>query len=352
MPADETREEGRQPSHPTVRLAPDAAIAARRKYLFEGVEPGREVPAPILRSWERSFALGLNMASRPGLDLLSQQKLREAQQRNEILVRAARGEMEALCRDASIAVVVLTDPHGLVLCRLGEGEFAEKAASVALQPGAVWEEKAAGTNAIGAALAERQSISVIGGEHFFEAHSILSCSAAPIFDPYGAIAGVLDLTNASNEPQALTMALVNRAAEQIERALFDAQFRNCEQMHFHSDPYLIGSPHEGSLAFEGDRLVGANRNGISLLGLRLAGARRPQLRRAVHLRARRHQPQSVVGRLHRSDEERRGLLRAPAAAASRASQLVARPTGRRRAAQGSDPDADHRSDSWLGRTPA
>jgi hypothetical protein len=55
----------------------------------------------------------------------------------------------------------------------------------------------------------------------------------------------LDLTNASNEPQALTMALVNRAAEQIERALFDAQFRNCEQMHFHSDPYLIGSPHHG-----------------------------------------------------------------------------------------------------------
>jgi transcriptional regulator of acetoin/glycerol metabolism len=120
-----------------VRLAPDAAIAARRKYLFEGVEPGKEVPAPILRSWERSFALGLNMTSRPGLDLLSQQMLREAQQRNEILVRAARGEMEALCRDASIAVVILTDPHGLVLCRLGEGEFAEKAASVALQPGVV-----------------------------------------------------------------------------------------------------------------------------------------------------------------------------------------------------------------------
>ena len=124
--------------------------------------------------------------------------------------------MEALCRDASIAVVVLTDPHGLVLCRLGGGEFAEKAADVALQPGAVWEEKEAGTNAIGAALAEGQSISVIGGEHFFEAHSILSCSAAPIFDPYGAIAGVLDLTNASDEPQALTMALVNRAAEQID----------------------------------------------------------------------------------------------------------------------------------------
>ena len=78
---------------------------------------------------------------------------------------------------------------------------------------------------------------------------------------------MLDLTNASKQPQALMMALVSRAAEQIERALFDAQFRNCEQMHFHTDPYLIGSTHEGSLAFEGDRLIGANRNGVSLLGL-------------------------------------------------------------------------------------
>ena len=269
MPADEFREERRAAARVTVRLAPEAAIAARRKFLFEGVAPGERVPAQILRSWERSFALGLNMAARPGLDLLSQQKLLEAQQRNEILVRAARGEMEALCRDASVAgaVVILTDPRGLVLSRLGDGDFAEQAANVALRPGVTWNESAAGTNAIGAALAEGQSISVVGGEHFFEAHSILSCSAAPIFDPFGAITGVLDLTNDSAEPQALTMALVSRAAEQIERALFDAQFRNCEQMHFHSDPYLIGSPHEGSLAFEGERLVGANRNGVSLLGL-------------------------------------------------------------------------------------
>jgi len=269
LPEDDVLEERRQPGRQGARLAPEAAIAARRRFLLDGVDPGRGVPASILRSWERSAALGLNMAAPPGLDLLSQQRLLEEQQRNQTLVRAARGEMEALCRDASVAgaVVILTDPHGLVLHRLGEGEFAEKAAGVALRPGATWDEKAAGTNAIGTVLAERQAISVIGGEHFFEVHSILSCAAAPIFDPFGAIAGVLDLTNASNEPQTLTMALVNRAAEQIERALFDAQFRHCEQMHFHSDPYLIGSPHEGSLAFEGDRLVGANRNGVALLGL-------------------------------------------------------------------------------------
>ena len=138
---------------------------------------------------------------------------------------------------------------------------------MALRPGARWDEATAGTNAIGVALAERQPISVIGGEHFFELHSILSCSAIPILDPSGAIAGVLGLTNAADVPQIHTLALVNRAAEQIEHSLFEAQFRNHELMHFHSDPYLVGTSHEGLLAFDCDRLIGANRNGVALLGL-------------------------------------------------------------------------------------
>ena len=137
--------------------------------------------------------------------------------------------MEALYRDAGVTggVVILTDPHGLVLYRPRRRTVSPtRRADVALRPGARWDEATIGTNAIGAAIAERQPESVIGGEHFFDVHSILSCSAAPIFDPFGAVAGVLDLTSSSNAPQALTLALVKRAAEQIERALFDAQFRN------------------------------------------------------------------------------------------------------------------------------
>ena len=65
LPEHDNREEGRRSSPHSVRLAPKAAIAARRKFLFEGVEPGDQVPASILRSWERSAALGLNMAARP-----------------------------------------------------------------------------------------------------------------------------------------------------------------------------------------------------------------------------------------------------------------------------------------------
>jgi len=277
LPQRETSEPSRAPLRPEettghetkARLSPEAAIEARLRFLCEGVAPGAAVPQAILRSWRRSAALGLKMATPPGFDLLSRQKLREAQQRNEALVRTARGEMEALFRDASLAggIVILTDPQGLVLHLLGKGQFASDAADVALRPGATWDEATVGTNGIGTAIAERRPISVVGGEHFFERHQILSCSAAPIFDPFGAITGVLDLTCASQAPDPLTLALTKRAVEQIERSLFEAQFRNHEQMCFHSDPYLVGSSHEGLLAFEGDRLVGANRNGVKLIGL-------------------------------------------------------------------------------------
>src|SRR5208282_327836 len=101
---------------------------------------------------------------------------------------------------------------------------------------------------------------------FFDMHRILSCSAAPLFGPCGEIVGILDLTQPSEVPQTHTLALVSRAVEQIENRMFHDRFRGHEQMHFHSDPYLIGSSHEGMLAFDGGRIAGANRKGVMLLG--------------------------------------------------------------------------------------
>ena len=251
------------------RLPKDAVIAARRRFLSEGALAGAKIRLPILRSWERSVAQGLNMEANPEIGVLSQLELREVQERNAVLVRAARSELETLFGDVGMegGIAILTDPQGVVLFCLGKGQFAREAANVALRAGAIWDERAAGTNAIGTALAEQHAISVLGSEHFFQMHSILSCSAVPIFGPCGEIAGVLDLTSDASVPQTHTLALVNRVAEQIEHRLFEEKFRGYEQMRFHSDPYLIGGSHEGLLAFDGGRLSGANRKGLALLGL-------------------------------------------------------------------------------------
>lgn len=242
---------------------------ARRRFIMDGAEPGPAVSPEIAASWRRSAAHGLDMEAPPTIESLSYWQLREVQERSAALLRAARGEIEALYQDArqTGTIVILTDAAGVVLATVGDAVFAERAARVALRPGVDWDEATVGTNAIGLALAEAREVAVSGGEHFFIQHAILSCSAVPIFDPRGRIAGVLDLSNSAEVPQTHTMALVRRAVEQIERRMFEAEARDMTRLHLHADRMLIGGSHEGVLAFDHGRLVGANRAGLGLVGL-------------------------------------------------------------------------------------
>lgn len=241
----------------------------RRRFLKEGIAPGDLVPPEIARSWQRSGAFGLDVDQRPNIEALSHQQMREILERNEALVHAARGEIEALHHDVRLTggIAILSDPHGVILATTGNIDFAERAARVSLRPGVDWNEATIGTNAIGTAIAEQREIAVSGAQHFFDAHRILSCSAVPILDPAGRVIGVLDLSNDADVPQTHTLALVKRAVEQIERRLFERRFGNHDRLHFHLDPNLVDSPHEGLLAFDEGRLVGANRYGLDLLGL-------------------------------------------------------------------------------------
>lgn len=252
------------------RLVGAAELAeARRRFLADGLAPAADVPAEIVASWRRSAGYGLDMEAPPSIEAMSYRQLREAQERSAMLVRAARAEIEALYSDArrTGAIVILTDASGVILATVGNIEFAERAARVALRPGVDWDEATIGTNAIGTALAEGREIAVAGGEHFFPEHAILSCSAVPILDPHGRIAGVLDLSNSAEVPQTHTLALVRRAVQQIERRLFDAEAGNLTRLHVHADRMQLGGVHEGVLAFDRERLVAANRAGLGLIGL-------------------------------------------------------------------------------------
>lgn len=243
-------------------------IAARRRFLVDRVVP-RGVPLAIVQSWLRSASHGLDAATQPATERVTRERLRDAVERNESLVQAAWGELEALCRDTESAggLVVLTDPQGFILMRVGSSAFSSEADRLALMPGVDWGEQAIGTNAIGTALFEQREISIIGAQHFLDIHSALSCSAMPIFNPLGTIVGALDLSTTAQVPHRYTLALVRRAVEQIERRLFEQMFGRYERMHLHANPFLLGSSHDACLAFEADRLVGVNRLGVELLGL-------------------------------------------------------------------------------------
>ncbi|MCF7767388.1 MAG: sigma-54-dependent Fis family transcriptional regulator [Achromobacter pulmonis] len=241
---------------------------ARQLFNQQGVVPGGLVAEPILRSWRRCADLGIDMRGARRAEPMTAAELREARQRNEALRRMSEPAMALLRREGgSDGLVILSDAQGLVLDSDGDIDFAQRASRVALMPGAPWDEAAAGTNAIGTALAEGRSIIVDGAEHYFEPNRILTCAAVPITDSEGRMLGVLDLSSPAREVRPDVLARVRAAVDLIEHQLFDTAHEPCAVLHLHVDRSGLGTPGEGLLAFQGDLLVGANRRAMQALGL-------------------------------------------------------------------------------------
>jgi transcriptional regulator of acetoin/glycerol metabolism len=247
----------------------DRIQAARHRFFDQGNAPRGLVPGTILRSWQRCAGLGLSASARPDVEPLTAQALREVCQKYEDLCRICLPEVHALYADASAtgSIVVLTAPDGLILEALGSADFLDKAARVSLRPGVPWSESSTGTNAIGTAMIEGRAIEVRGAEHFFAPHRVLSCSAVPIIDPFGKIAGVLDLSGASSVHHTHALGMVRFAVDQIERRLFERDFPDCRVLRVQRDHGLFGTPQEGILVFQDTRLVAANRHGLGMLNL-------------------------------------------------------------------------------------
>ncbi len=243
-------------------------LAVRSRFLSTGSVPDG-VPTPLVRSWQRSSQFGF---ASPTLarqrDRLEDAGLRSLKERNADLIAASMEEMASLANELSAlgGVVILTDPTGIVLSRLGEGGFSDDADRLGLNEGVDWSEQAIGTNAIGTVALEKVGLSIIGAEHLFCLNTSLSCSAVPILDPSGHLAGVLDVSTSFTVPHDHLLPLLRRAVIEIERRLFDLRFHGHAQLRFHSSQYLFGGPRDGVLAFDEDRLIGANRAALELLG--------------------------------------------------------------------------------------
>ena len=242
---------------------------ARRAFFEQRGMPAGQIPETILQSWTRCQRLGLIAERRPHIEPVPPADLKQIRERNERLWRLARAELDGLAAGASASgsMVLLTDDQGWILDAGGHPRFLDRAGRVALAPGACWNEAQAGTNAIGTAIAESRAVEVRGGEHYLAPHSILNCSAAPIFDPYGQLVGVLDISGDSRVPNVHALGLAQLAVTSIEHRFFDDGIGDCEVLRLHRDPAMLGSAREGLLAFRGDQLIAANQIGLQLLGL-------------------------------------------------------------------------------------
>ena len=250
--------------------APPTDLAlARRSFFEQGGAPVGQVPNAILQSWRRSRSLGVAADRRPSIEPVADLRLRELRERHERLWQLARAEVEMLASDGAStgSIAILTDAEGWILDAEGSTGFLDKAGRVALMPGACWNEARVGTNAIGTAIADGRAVEVRGGEHYAAANRILNCAAAPIFDPYGQLVGVLDISGDASIAQVHALGLARLAVANIEHRYFDDGLPDCELLRVHRDRALLGSAREGLLAFRNGRLVAANRAGLALFGL-------------------------------------------------------------------------------------
>ncbi|MDR3097361.1 MAG: sigma-54-dependent Fis family transcriptional regulator [Paraburkholderia sp.] len=230
----------------------------------------------IAQAHARSRAIGLRVSEAPEFQPLGRVDLRELIDTNRTLYAQARPVMDALHAQIvdTESMVLLTDRNGVILHSLGDTDFVEKARRVALRPGVSWAERDRGTNAIGTALVDGQPTTVHAGEHFLHANHILTCSCAPIADPWGRTLGALDVSGA---PQGLhgshkhTLALVRMSAQMIENHLFDTEFAGAIRLQFHARAEFIGTLYEGLAAFAADgTLLCANRSALFQFGASLA----------------------------------------------------------------------------------
>ncbi|MBK8509052.1 MAG: sigma-54-dependent Fis family transcriptional regulator [Candidatus Competibacter sp.] len=246
-------------------------ITAHAEQIFsvvQGNKPGPSLETSIARSWLRCIEhYGLDPACSHQTQVLELAYLREHQERLEEYLEIARIEAGSLYQHiaGSGFAVIVTDADGVIVNLTTERHLNRPFEQAGLWLGAVWDEENEGTNGIGTALIERKALTVHCDEHFRSQHTKLTCSAAPIFDPYGRLLAVLDISSVSSQDskqsQLHTLALAAMSARIIEHGCFLKAFRDQQVLRFHRRSECIGQGGEGLLAFDEEgRILAANQS--------------------------------------------------------------------------------------------
>jgi transcriptional regulator of acetoin/glycerol metabolism len=241
------------------------------------LHPDREPSHPaavsrITQSWIRclnEYKLDPGACNDP--EVVPPSELQARQERLADLQAVAKVEMANLYQQlaGSGYAIMLTDRDGVLLNYFGDPAFTHAASKTGLMPGALWSERAQGTNGMGTCLFERRPLTVHQDEHYLSRNIGLSCAAAPIFDHEGELVGVLDASGESHLAQQHTLALVSMSVQMIENRVFLQRFRHDYIVRFHNRPEFVGTLSEGAIALSvTGKVLAATRCALFQLGLR------------------------------------------------------------------------------------
>jgi transcriptional regulator of acetoin/glycerol metabolism len=228
MPRDKARQpEAKRPAGlPRMRVMRPAAgsdtMLAWERFLTgdpQGISPVRNF---VVASWQRSLQLGVNPTGRAAPLAVEPNAIEELRRRHRDLLAAAAG-IFADAKDlfvGSNAIMLLTNPDGVVLEVVGDLTTMAQGREINLTQGGDWREVVVGTNGIGTALATGRPAQVHAAEHFCEGIKRWTCAASPIYEPgTGAIMGVIDISGPPCTYQRNNLTLAVATARQIEAVL-------------------------------------------------------------------------------------------------------------------------------------
>ncbi|MDH3693210.1 MAG: sigma-54-dependent Fis family transcriptional regulator [Gammaproteobacteria bacterium] len=220
----------------------------------------------VLRSWQRcvkDYDLDPARASRP--HILTATRLKDYRDPlGRFLSIARRGIMQLFKQIADLGyVILLTDVNGVTVDYLGHPSFESELKRCGLYLGSVWAEQHEGTNGVGTCIQEQKPLTIHRNEHFRSPHITLTCTVAPIFDPFGKLLAVLDVSSMSSPPskasQHLALQLVKMYATMIENANFLANFEQEWVVQLKTNEDLNDATSEMLIALTGDgKILAAN----------------------------------------------------------------------------------------------
>jgi transcriptional regulator of acetoin/glycerol metabolism len=241
----------------------------------------------VSASWRRCVELyGMDPTRTDPAHIVTEMELREHRKQAEWLIGAARSGLQSLFRQVAGQnyVLLLTDAKGVCVDFFGDDLFVDDLRSAGLYLGSNWSEDLAGTCGVGACIVTEEPVTVHQDDHFGNAHTRLSCTAAPIFDSLGQLAAVLDISllrsPTPKSSQNLAMNLVTSAARRVEMANLMAESRRDWVLRLSSSPEFLDVDPEAAVRLDGSgRVIGYTRaarrlfpDGAAIIGQRIEEA--------------------------------------------------------------------------------
>ncbi|MFW2541806.1 sigma-54-dependent Fis family transcriptional regulator [Primorskyibacter sp. 2E107] len=240
--------------------------------VLDGRATGRD--SAVSASWRRCVEVyGMDPTRSDPAHIVTETELREHRDQAEWMIGAARSGLQSLFRQVAGQnyVLLLTDAQGVCVDFFGDTRFTDQLRHTGLYLGANWSEDLAGTCGVGACLVTGEPVTIHQDDHFGNAHTALSCTAAPIYDSLGQLAAVLDISllrsPAPKSSQNLAMNLVMASARRVEMANLMASSRRDWVLRLSSSPEFLDVDPEAAVSLDGaGRIIGFTRAAGRMLG--------------------------------------------------------------------------------------